>query len=97
MLGESIYSETELKLIRHFGFENAVGHVLPALLYPMMASKAFMMNDQTQFASALRRCLLAFEKGAYRGTPEWDALIGDPQVYAFSRNDPEDDDDFGGK
>jgi hypothetical protein len=97
MYGESIYSETELKLIEHFGFENAVGHVLPALLYSMMASKAFMMNDQTQFASALRRCLLAFEKGAYRGTPEWDALIGDLRYYIPSTNDPEDFDDFGGK
>lgn len=97
MLGDSIYSEAELKLINHFGFENAVGHVLPALLYPMMASKAFMVNDQTMYASALRRCLLAFEKGAYRGTPEWDALIGDCDQYVPSRNDPEDYDDFGGK
>jgi hypothetical protein len=95
MLGDAIYSEKELKLIDHFGFENAAAHVLPALLYPMMASKAFMMDDRTEYASALRRCLLAFEKGAYRGTPEWDALIGDP--YVPSRNDPEDYDDFGGK
>jgi hypothetical protein len=95
MYGESIYSEAELKLIKHFGFENAIGHVLPALLYPMMASKAFMVDDRTPFASALRRCLLAFEKGAYRGTPEWDALIANP--YVPSTNDPEDFDDFGGK
>jgi len=95
MLGESSYSEAELKLIKHFGFEDAAYHMLPALLFTAMAAKAFMMNDRTEFASALRRCLEAFEKGAYRGTPEWDALIGDP--YVPSRNDPEDYDDFGGK
>jgi len=97
MLGDSSYSEKELKLIEHFGFENAAGHVLPAMLFTMMAAKAFMMDDRTPYAAALRRCLKAFETGAYRCTPEWDALIGECDQYVQSTNDPEDFDDFGGK
>jgi len=51
-------------------------NIQPALLYPMLAAKAFIMNDQTVWAEGLRRCMKAMENGTvYRTTPEWDALI----------------------
>jgi hypothetical protein len=103
MLGDLSYSEKELKLIAHFGMADIAYNIQPPLLYTMLAYKAFVTNDQTPYASALRRCLEAlenvgFEKGkVYRCTPEWDALIGECDQYVQSTNDPEDFDDFGGK
>jgi hypothetical protein len=102
MLGDATYSEKELKLFAHFGMADIAYNMQPPMLYTLLASKAFIMNDQTPYASALRRCIKAFEATdrdeiVYRCTPEWDALIGDCDPYVPSRNDPEDYDDFGGK
>jgi len=99
MLGDASYSKTEMELFEHFGFADIAGNMQPPMLYTILASKAFMMNDQTRWADGLRRCLTAFEKGsAYRCTPEWDALIlGKPSNGIYSTKDPEDFDDFGGK
>lgn len=80
MLGDASYSKKELELIEHFGFMDAAYNMQPPMLYMLMASKAFMMNDQTPWAHGLRRCIKAFEEGStYRMTPEWDALIDDPE------------------
>ncbi len=95
MLGRSKYSEKELEMFAHFGMAEFAEYTAASLFYTMLASKAFVMNDQTPWSNALRRCLVALEAGGYRGTPEWDALIGDCDQP--STNDPEDFDDFGGK
>jgi hypothetical protein len=85
MLGDASYSEKEMKLFAHFGMADIAYNMQPPMLYTMLAYKAFVTDDQTMFAAALRRCLVAlenvgFEKSkVYRCTPEWDALIGDPE------------------
>jgi hypothetical protein len=77
MLGDSChYSETEMRLFEHFGMANIACHMQPPMLYALLATKAFILNDQTPWADGLRRCLIALEKcSTYRKTPEWDALI----------------------
>ena len=81
MLRDVTYSEREIKLFAHFKMADIAYNIQPPLLYTMLAYRAFLTNDQTEYASALRRCLEAlesFEKDkVYRCTPEWDALIGD--------------------
>ena len=70
------YSEKEQRLIEHFGFQDVAQNVFPPVLYPMMAAKAFIINEQGPYADSLRRLMAAFETGkAYRLTPEWDAMI----------------------
>lgn len=70
------YSEKELELIRHFGFGDVASNAYPPMIYNMMAVKAFMNNDHSNYAHSLRRCIRALETGScYRMTPEWDALI----------------------
>lgn len=72
------YSDAEKKLIAYFGFTDISEStsLVPAVLYPMMASKAFVDNDRTPAADALRRAIVALERrSVYRETPEWDSLI----------------------
>ena len=76
MLGSVEYSEAEMALFEHFGMADIAQNMQPPMLYTVLATKAFILNDQTPWSDSLRRCLLAFEKGtAYRMTPEWDKLI----------------------
>lgn len=76
MLGTVEYSNAEMAMFTHFGMADIAANIQPPMLYTLLASKAFMMNDQTPWSDSLRRCITALEKGtAYRMTPEWDALI----------------------
>jgi hypothetical protein len=71
------YSKAEMEMFAHYGMAEIAEYIQPALFYPMLACKAFTMNDTTDWAHGLRRCIKAMENGTvYRGTPEWDALIG---------------------
>jgi hypothetical protein len=76
MLGTVEYSVAEMILFDHFGMADIAPNIQPPMLYTMLASKAFIMNDQTSWSDSLRRCITALEKGTtYRMTPEWDRLI----------------------
>lgn len=80
MIGTPEYSARERMLFRHFGLESVVRHTQPITAYTMAAHVAFMRNDQSRWANALRRCITAMEEIAerdriWRLTPEWDDLI----------------------
>jgi hypothetical protein len=77
MLDEGFkYSEKELLLIKYFGFAEIAERIAPSVLYNMMASKAFLNNDQSMYAESLRRCLRALGNSRpYRTTPEFEDLI----------------------
>jgi hypothetical protein len=72
-----IYSAQEKELIAHFGLSELIDQLGSApALYRILAITAFVRNDQTPWADALRRCLLALESGTpQRGTSDWDALL----------------------
>jgi hypothetical protein len=72
------YSQYELGMIHHFGMQDHIGEVHPMRLYQMMIEHAFMVNDQSRWATALRivyKKLMSCE--VYRNTPEFDKLIAD--------------------
>ena len=70
------YSQAEYVLIEHFDMTRLARSILPGVLYTFMAVKAFTTDDRSPYADALRRAMLAFERGGiYRLTPEWDDLI----------------------
>ena len=76
MLGTVKYSDAEMALFAHFGMADIAPNIQPPILYAMLASIAFMLNDQSLWSEGLRRCITALEKGtAHRMTPEWDELI----------------------
>lgn len=68
------YSEAEMRLIKHFAFEDICQNIPPFSMYRMMAEKAFICNEQSAMADSLRLCMVSFET-TNRMTPEWDALI----------------------
>jgi hypothetical protein len=72
------YSDKEIKLIKHFGFEHLINtdSIVAPTLYRMMAEKAFLDAEEGLYAQSLRRCIIAFNTGSvFRNTPEWDKLI----------------------
>lgn len=72
------YSDKELSLIKHFNCEGLIENLTPTTVYDSMMEKAFLSNEQSPYAEALRRCMRAlFKNSTQRNTPEWDALIGD--------------------
>ena len=72
---EHDYSEKEMRMLAHFGFEDIAPHIAPYAMYRMMAEKAFVEDDRSVYGEALRCCLKVFAKGGYRGTPEFEALM----------------------
>lgn len=72
----SEYSENEMVLFKHYGFDNICHRIMPYTLYKMMAEKAFLANDQSEYAEAVRKGLLALNsRTPYRLTTEFDNLI----------------------
>lgn len=72
------YSEAELKLAEYFGFKNLIENndVEPLTLYRMMAHHAFMKDDRTEYAAAVRRVISAIDsRNPLRHTPEFENLI----------------------
>ncbi len=75
MSQECEYSPAELRLIEHFGYLHLSGRLYPAELFGLMTKKAFLDNDQTPYAEALRRCVTALDRCLpYRMTPEFETL-----------------------
>lgn len=73
------YSDKELKLIHAYLCVGLIPHVSPEQLYRRMMEKAFLSNDQSDYAKSLRRCIEAFRKcKPYRLTKEWDEMIDIP-------------------
>jgi len=72
------YSESEQKLIAHFGFINLMDNLSSSPMYRLMVEEAFMKNDTSEYAIALRVANYAFtHRTECRGTKEFDALIED--------------------
>jgi hypothetical protein len=73
-------SPAERKLFEHFQLEIllSTGTFMPMLL-TMLGTRAFIDNDQSPYAEALRRGLRLLENDGFRGTPEWEALISVPE------------------
>lgn len=71
------YSANELKLIEHFGLMNLVQHgdVPPPKVYQYMVYNAFVKNDTTAYAHALRRAVIWMDKKLPRNTPEFEKEI----------------------
>lgn len=72
------YSKSEMKLIKHFGYEKLANdtNTSPVELYRMMAMKAFDMDDRTPYAEAVRKANRAINNcNPYRGTLCFDKLI----------------------
>lgn len=71
------YSANELKLIKHFGLMPLVekGDVSPPKLYQYMVENAFVKNDTTAYAHALRRAVVWMKKCKPRNTPEFEKEI----------------------
>lgn len=72
------YSEAELKLAEYFGFKNLIeeNDVEPLTLYRIMAYEAFMTDDRTEYAAAVRRAISAMDsRDPLRHTPEFEKLI----------------------
>lgn len=72
------YSDSEQKLIAYFGFTNLMENLLAPPMYRLLVESAFMRNDNTEFADALRAANHAFiHRTCHRGTDEFDAIIED--------------------
>ena len=70
------YSDKEIDLIKHFGFEEIADRVDPITLYRIMVERAFLENSQGDGADSLRRCFNALRNGnPLRKTKEWDDMI----------------------
>lgn len=68
------YSPNEKKMIEYYGFTDVAERMFPSTLYPLMAAKAFIMNDNSVYSDALRKAIKHMEHN-YRMTPEFEALI----------------------
>ncbi len=70
------YSESELKLINHFQMASYLKCPAPDI-YKIMVIKAFVNNDTTVYAYALRKAAnaLLIVGTPYRMTKEFDSLI----------------------
>ena len=71
------YSPTEMILFKHYGIDNLCQHVTPVNMYHFMAEKAFLANEQSEYADAVRRGLAALNSQIYRMTPDFDKLIAE--------------------
>jgi hypothetical protein len=70
------YSDKEVLLFKEFQLDHLLSHVAPVTLYHMAMEKAFITDLRGSAVDSLRRCLIAIKDcGAYRMTPEFDALI----------------------
>ena len=70
------YSANEMLLFKHYRVDDICQQIMPHDLYRMMAEKAFLANEQSEYADALRRGLEAMKSCfPYRLTPEFDKLI----------------------
>jgi len=74
------YSERELALFIHFGYEYMIDigtdALQPDTFYQLMVEVAFLNNMKGPKVDSLRRCYFALKnRTCYRGTPEWDAMI----------------------
>ena len=67
MLSKCEYSEKELQLAAYFGLTDLVENCFPSVAYMAMANKAFMDNDQSEYAHSLRRCIRALEQDKIKG------------------------------
>lgn len=77
MISLSDISDAELMLIDHFCVRNILDapsmQIIP--LYRLMIEIAFMSNDKTGYANALRKAYNHLQIGKYRMTNEFDNLI----------------------
>ena len=70
-----MYSEKEKKLIEHFGYSDLI-HVVPSVLYEIIAMDCFMKNKQGREVDSVRKCLSAIKNcNPYRLTEEFENLI----------------------
>lgn len=69
------YSENEMLLFRHYGIDNICQYIMPHNMYRLMAEKAFLENEQSEYANAVRRGLAALNASHYRMTSDFDELI----------------------
>jgi hypothetical protein len=70
------YSKNEQKIIEHFGYSHLMTVIDPLGMIRLMVEKAFLDNDQTVYAEALRRGVKVLGYGKiYRETPEWEYLL----------------------
>lgn len=73
---EQEYSPEEIVLLKHYGYYNVAEHIAAPGLYRMMVEKAFLANDQSEYANALRRGASALSKcNPLRMTPEFNELV----------------------
>lgn len=77
MLNNNIeYSPNEMLLFKHYGIDNICQQLMPHNMYRMMAEKAFLANEQSEYADAVRRGLAALNNSQiYRMTSDFDKLI----------------------
>jgi len=71
------YTESEVKLITMFGYDNLCEHIdAPTVLYRMCVEQAFIKNMQGSHVEALRRGYAALLRcNPYRHTDEFENLI----------------------
>jgi hypothetical protein len=69
------YSPNEMLLFKHYGIDNICQQLMPHNMYRLMAEKAFLENEQSEYAEAIRRGLAALNNSHYRMTPDFDKLI----------------------
>jgi hypothetical protein len=71
------YSEKEMKLIAHFGFDKIAPSCFPSKIYDLMAMEAFRLNmPNDKYVESLRRCYEALVTIKYRRlTKQFDDLI----------------------
>ncbi len=73
---DNVYSASEMKLIKYFKMESYINCPAPDI-YRIMVTKAFVDNDTTTYADALRKVAnaLLIKGTPYRMTKEFDSLI----------------------
>ena len=70
------YSEAEEKLFKAFKIKDIIlDNIVPSQVYRMMATGAFLKNQQGPHVEALRRGMKHLEDGGYRGNKTFDNLI----------------------
>jgi hypothetical protein len=77
MLSNNIqYSANEMLLFKHYGIDDICQQLMPHNMYRMMAERAFITNEQSEYADAVRRGLAAMNRyQPCRMTPDFDKLI----------------------
>jgi len=72
------YSHKEIELFKHFNCLDLAlqPHISVFHVYERCILHAFLENDTSSYAIALRKCYIQFTKGTfYRLTEKWDALL----------------------